>query len=58
MIITDRGRPAHVLLSIDRYRALLVSTLSIVELISMPDAERIKFAPRKLRKVARDPELA
>ena len=47
VFITDRGRPAHVLLSIDRYQALTGATESIVDLLAMPEAANIDFeAPR------------
>lgn len=39
VIITDRGRPAHVLLSIDAFLQLSAEQPSIVELLSMPGAE-------------------
>ena len=35
VIITDRGRPAHVLLSIDEYRRITGQTESIVDLLAM-----------------------
>jgi len=41
--ITDRGRPAHVLLSIDEYRRLTEPAASIVELIAMPLDDDIEF---------------
>ena len=37
VFITDRGRPAHVLLSIDEYRRL-TRTDKIADLLSMPGA--------------------
>lgn len=43
--ITDRGRPAHVLLSIDEYRRLTEPAASIVELIAMPADEVVDFEP-------------
>ena len=47
VFITDRGRPAHVLLTIERYQELSGPTTSIVSLLSMPDAEDVDFdAPR------------
>jgi len=47
VFITDRGRPAHVLLSIDRYQALTGPTASIVDLLARPEAANIDFeAPR------------
>ena len=36
VVITDRGKPSHVLLSIDDYEAVTGSTKTIVDLIAMP----------------------
>jgi antitoxin (DNA-binding transcriptional repressor) of toxin-antitoxin stability system len=38
VIITDRGRPSHVLLSIADYRRLLADDRSIVHWLSVDDA--------------------
>lgn len=47
VFITDRGRPAHVLMSIEEYRRLTGNPVSIVDLLAMPDAEHVEFeAPR------------
>jgi len=47
--ITDRGRPAHVLLSIDEYRRLTEpAAASIVDLIAMPVDGGIEFEPAAL----------
>lgn len=43
VFITDRGRPAHVLLSIDDYRRLAHSRRSIVDAISMPGLSEIEL---------------
>jgi len=48
VIITDRGRPAHVLLSIEEYQRLTGSAQSIVDLLTMPNAEDIDFDPPML----------
>ena len=48
VIITDRGRPAHVLLSIEEYQRLTGNIQSIVDLLAMPNAEDIDFDPPKL----------
>ena len=45
VFITDRGRPAHVLLSIDDYQKLVGGQHSIVELLAMPGAGEIEFEP-------------
>lgn len=48
VFITDRGRPAHVLLTIEDYQKLSGSQASIVDLLSMPGAEDIEFDPPRL----------
>lgn len=48
VFITDRGRPAHVLLSIEEYRRLTGNLQSIVDLLAMPNADDIDFEPPKL----------
>ena len=45
VIITDRGKPAHVLLSIEEYRRLTGDSKNIVDLLAMPNAEDIDFVP-------------
>ena len=47
VFITDRGRPAYVLLSIEEYQRMTKDKPNIVELLAMPDDEEIDFeAPR------------
>lgn len=53
VIITDRGRPAHVLLSIEQYQALVGSEASIVDLLAMPGSEKVRFAAPRARKLTR-----
>jgi len=48
VFITDRGRPAHVLLSIEEYQRLTGNLQSIVDLLAMPNADDIDFEPHKL----------
>jgi PHD/YefM family antitoxin component YafN of YafNO toxin-antitoxin module len=43
VFITDRGLPAHVLLSIADYQRLLVGDQSIVDMLSMPEAADIEL---------------
>ena len=50
VFITDRGHPAHVLLTIEDYEKLIEPKGSIVELLAMPDAADIEFEPPKLNK--------
>ena len=48
VFITDRGRPAHVLLSIEEYRKLTGQRQNIMDLLAMPEAESIEFEPPRL----------
>jgi prevent-host-death family protein len=48
VFITDRGRPAHVLLSIERYEELAGKKKSIVDMLAMPEAAEIDFEPPRL----------
>ena len=48
VLITDRGRPSHVLLSIEDYRKLASPQTSIVDLLAMPAAAEIDFEPPRL----------
>ena len=50
VFITDRGRPAHVLLTIEAYQEITGKGESIVELLAMPDAADIDFEPPRLNK--------
>ncbi len=50
VIITDRGKPAHVLLSIEQYRKITGGDKNILDLLAMPAAATIKFSPPKLDK--------
>ena len=45
VFITDRGHPAHVLLSIEEYQKITDKRDSIVELLAMPGADDINFEP-------------
>ncbi len=59
VFITDRGTPAHVLLSIDDYYKLIGKTESVADLLAMPAAADIEFNPIRLTGAAlRDVDLA
>ncbi|CDI02987.1 Putative Adenylosuccinate synthase (modular protein) [Candidatus Competibacter denitrificans Run_A_D11] len=49
VFITDRGRPGHVLLSIDDSRRLAGAEASVVDLLAMPAEPEIEFDPPRLR---------
>jgi len=46
--ITDRGKPSHVLLSYEDYKAMITKRASIGEMLSMDGVEDIEFTPGKL----------
>lgn len=48
VFITDRGRPAHVLLTIEEYRKLTEGQASIIDMLAMPGVEDIEFEPPRL----------
>ena len=48
VFITDRGRPAHVLMRIEDYHRLVGGGPSIVDLLSADAADTIDFAPAML----------
>ena len=48
VFITDRGRLAHVLLTIEEYQKLTGCSASIVDQLAMPGAEDIEFDPPRL----------
>jgi prevent-host-death family protein len=48
VFITDRGRPAHVLLSIEEYRKLNGARENILDLVAMPGVADIEFDPPRL----------
>lgn len=57
VFITDRGRPAHVLLSIEHYQALVAPAASIIDLLATPGAEEIRFAAPRVRKLTKAADL-
>jgi prevent-host-death family protein len=48
VFITDRGRPAHVLLSIEEYRKITGKRQNILDMLAMPEADQIEFDPPRL----------
>jgi len=57
VFITDRGRPAHVLLSIEEYQRITGEHRSIVDALSMPGLSKIKLEPPPLRELPRAAEF-
>jgi len=55
VFITDRGRPSHVLLSVEEYQKLTEGQKSIVDLLGMPKAAEVEFEPPRLKGKLRRP---
>ncbi|MDE2515390.1 MAG: type II toxin-antitoxin system Phd/YefM family antitoxin [Rhodospirillales bacterium] len=53
VFITDRGRPAHVLLSIEDYQRLAGTGRSIVDALAMPGLADIEIEFPRSRELAR-----
>ena len=50
VVITDRGRAAHVLMSIQDYEKLISEKQTIVDLLAISKIADIDFEPEKLNK--------
>lgn len=57
VIITDRGRPAHVLLGIEEYRRLAGGRRKIADLLAMPGIAEADLEIPALRDRARPADL-
>jgi prevent-host-death family protein len=49
VFITDRGKPAHVLLTIEDYRKLVAPQRNLAEILACPESENFDFEPGKLQ---------
>jgi prevent-host-death family protein len=58
VFVTDRGKPAHVLLSIDDYRKLSAQQASIIDLLAMPGAAEIDFEPERMGVLSQEVDLS
>lgn len=57
VFITDRGKPAHVLLSIDDYRKLSGGQRTLAEALAQPGVTDIDFDPPRVGDLHRVPEF-
>ena len=48
VFITDRGRPAHVLLTIEEYHKLAGGEHTIIDMLSYPGVGDVEFEPPRL----------
>ena len=58
VIITDRGRPAHVLLTFGEYQKLTGGKTRIADLLAMPGIEDIEFESPPMRDCAQAADFA
>lgn len=58
VFITDRGRPAHVLLSINDYRRLAGLQISLASAVAQADGAGVDFDPPRLTGLHRTPDLS
>jgi prevent-host-death family protein len=58
VFITGRGKPAHVLLSIQAYRRITGQRRSIVDALSMPGLADIEFDPPRVEIGLRVPDFS
>jgi prevent-host-death family protein len=57
VIITDRGKPSHVLLSFDAYRALISDKRSLLDTLSQKEPGDFDFEPPRMGDISQPVEL-
>src|ERR1700722_12056307 len=55
VFITDRGRPSHVLLTVEDYQRITGGQKSMAELLAMREAVHIEFDPPRLKGQGHEP---
>ena len=58
VFITDRGQPAHVLLTFSAYKKIANAPTKIADLLAMPGAKNADFAMPDLRDLAQPADLS
>jgi hypothetical protein len=58
VFITDRGRPAHVLLTFEAYQQMTGGRSKIADLLAMPDIDDMAFDFAPLRDLAQAADLS
>ena len=48
VFITDRGRPSHVLLTVEEYQRITAGQKNVSDLLAMPAAAEIEFEPPRV----------
>jgi PHD/YefM family antitoxin component YafN of YafNO toxin-antitoxin module len=58
VFITDRGRPAHVLLTMQEYQRLTGGQMTLIEAVAQSDAEDVDFDPPRVKGLYRPADLS
>jgi prevent-host-death family protein len=58
VFITDRGRPAHVLLTFAEYKRITGEHTKIADLLAMPGIEDVEFEVAQLRDLAQPADFS
>ena len=58
VFITDRGRPAHVLMSFEEYQRLTKQRRNIADALAMPSVADIEFEPPRVTIKSRPADLS
>jgi prevent-host-death family protein len=58
VFITDRGQPAHVLLSIEEYRRLTGQQMTLGEALSQPNVPDFDFTAPRVNHLCREADLS
>ena len=58
VIITDRGKPAHVLLTFEAYQQITHAKTKIADLLAMPFPDGLEFDAPSLRDLAQAADLS
>ncbi|HLV18496.1 MAG TPA: type II toxin-antitoxin system Phd/YefM family antitoxin [Pseudomonas sp.] len=58
VFITDRGKPAHVLLSFEEYQRLTGGPGSVIDMLAMPGVEDVEFEAPRARELSRPADLS
>lgn len=58
VFITDRGRPAHVLLTMQEYQRLTGGQMTLVEALAQPDEDDVDFDPPRVKGLYRPADFS
>ena len=58
VFITDRGRPAHVLLTIEEYQRLTGGQASVIDMLAMPGIEEVELDEVRAGHIYRPADLS